>query len=61
MYYMQYLLQDLVKWHPFESREGVTAVEYALIAGITVLAILAGVTAVGISLSSFFARVAAGF
>jgi hypothetical protein len=33
MYYMQYLLQSLVKWRPCQSQGGVTAIEYALIAG----------------------------
>ena len=41
-----------------KDRAGVTAVEYALIAGMIALAIIAGVTLVGSDLSSFFSRLA---
>jgi Flp pilus assembly pilin Flp len=44
---MQYLLQATVKWRLLRSQEGVTAIEYTLIAVVTVLAIVAGVTAIG--------------
>ena len=58
MYYMDYLLQVIVKWRPLKSEEGVTAIEYALIAGITVLAIVAGVTVVATSLTNIFSNLA---
>ena len=46
------------KLSPLKSREGVTAIEYALLAGITVLAIVVGVTAVGSGLATFFSNLA---
>jgi Flp pilus assembly pilin Flp len=55
---MHYLLQVIVKWRPLKSEEGVTAIEYALIAGITVLAIVAGVTVVATSLTNIFSNLA---
>jgi Flp pilus assembly pilin Flp len=58
VYYMHYLLQVIVKWRPLKSEEGVTAIEYALIAGITVLAIVAGVTVVATSLTNIFSNLA---
>jgi Flp pilus assembly pilin Flp len=58
---MQYRLQAIVKGCAVRSDLGVTAIEYALIAGVTVLAIVAGATAIGINLARIFGRTAAGF
>jgi pilus assembly protein Flp/PilA len=43
------------------NRSGATAIEYALIAGIICLAIVAGVTAVGESTNSAFEAANSGF
>jgi Flp pilus assembly pilin Flp len=55
------VLLKLREWRSLRSEEGVTAIEYALIAGITVLAIVAGVTMVGINLTHFFTNLAGRF
>jgi Flp pilus assembly pilin Flp len=61
MYPLRRMLLKLAKRWPLRSEEGVTAIEYALIAGITVLAIVAGATTVGISLSNFFGNLVGRF
>lgn len=43
------------------DRSGATAIEYALIAALISVMILAGVTNMGTTLSGFFSSVAAGF
>jgi Flp pilus assembly pilin Flp len=58
---MQYLLQAFVKSRQFRSEMGVTAIEYALIAGIAALAIVAGAIAIGVRLSGFFSNLAGKF
>ena len=55
------LLQYLAEHLHAKSEQGVAAIEYTLIAGIMVLAIVAGVTAIGISLSSIFGGLAGRF
>ena len=40
----------------FASDDGATAVEYALIAGFLALAIITGVTNIGLKLSSYFSE-----
>ena len=54
------VLLKLAEWRTLKSEEGVTAIEHALIAGITVLAIIAGVSVVGTKtkLSSLFGTLA---
>ncbi len=47
------------KWKNDEN--GATAIEYALIAGLIALAIIAAVTDVGTELVSIFTNVSAGF
>lgn len=42
-------------------RDGATAIEYSLIAGLIALAIIVGVTSIGTSISSTFNKVANGF
>jgi pilus assembly protein Flp/PilA len=61
MYHMCCLLQHLVDRRPFQSEQGVTAIEYALAAGIMALAIVTGMTAFGVSLSTLFNYFAAQF
>lgn len=61
MYYMQYLLQALVKRRPFKSADGVTAIEYALIAAIVALAIVTAATTIGTTLSNTFSNIAGHF
>lgn len=43
----------------FKDEEGVTAIEYALIAALIALAIIVGVTTVGSNMSDLFSDVAA--
>ncbi len=45
----------------FCEEDGVTAIEYALIASLIALVIVGAVTAIGTSLNSTFGQVAAGF
>ena len=56
---VQYVLRQLADRRPLTSREGVTAIEYAVIAMIIVLAIAAGVTGIGLHLSNTFGNAAA--
>lgn len=58
MYVIHYLLHRLVDRRPFKSEDGVTAIEYGLIAAFMVLAVVAGVTVVGVALSNFFSNLA---
>ncbi len=58
MHYVCYLLQRLAECRLVKSESGVTAIEYALIAAFVGLAIVAGATAVGVSLLSFFSNLA---
>ena len=58
MLYMYCLLQNLATRRPFKSEDGVTAIEYGLIAAFMVLAVVAGVTVVGVALSNFFSNLA---
>lgn len=44
----------------FGDCKGVTAIEYGLIAGLIMLAIMAGVTAIGTDLNHFFGTIVAG-
>lgn len=58
MYVIHYLLHHFVDRRPFKSEDGVTAIEYGLIAAFMVLAVVAGVTVVGVALSNFFSNLA---
>ena len=58
MYVIHYLLHHCVDRRPFKSEDGVTAIEYGLIAAFMVLAVVAGVTVVGVALSNFFSNLA---
>ncbi|MBN9567150.1 MAG: Flp family type IVb pilin [Alphaproteobacteria bacterium] len=51
-----------LKLHAFRAANGgATAIEYAMIAGIVSIAIVAGATSIGMTLSSTFEAVVAGF
>jgi Flp pilus assembly pilin Flp len=58
VYVIPYLLHHFVDRRPFKSEDGVTAIEYGLIAAFMVLAVVAGVTVVGVALSNFFSNLA---
>ncbi len=55
------ILRSVSNWRPLRSREGVTAIEYALIALLVTLVIVGGVAAMGGSLTTIFRNVASGF
>ena len=58
MYVIHYLLHHFVDRRPFKSEDGVTAIEYGLIAAFMVLAVVAVVAVVGGALSNFFSKLA---
>ncbi len=45
--------------HPIRSEEGVTAIEYGLIAGLIAVVIIAALTLVGTNISGVFSQIAA--
>lgn len=51
-------IKFLYHWLRFNDQEGVTAIEYGLIAALVGLAIIAGVTLVGTNLLALFNEVA---
>jgi pilus assembly protein Flp/PilA len=57
MLYMYCLLQNLAARRPWKSEEGVTAIEYGLIAALIAVVIIAGVSAVGTKLNTMFTTV----
>jgi pilus assembly protein Flp/PilA len=48
------LFKLVVRWLNVDSKDGVTAIEYGLIAALIALAIIGGATAVGGSLDTLF-------
>jgi pilus assembly protein Flp/PilA len=58
MLYMYCLVQSLATRRPFKSEEGVTAIEYGLIAALIAVAAIAAFQLVGTNLSSIFGTVA---
>jgi len=48
------IIRKIAAWLSIESKEGVTALEYGLIAALIALAIIVGVTAVGTHLNTMF-------
>ena len=58
MLYMYCLLQSLTARRPFKSEDGVTAIEYGLIAALIAVAIITAVTLVGTNLNTMFNNVA---
>ena len=57
MLYMYCLLQNLATRRPFKSEDGVTAIEYGLIAALIAVAIITAVTLVGTNLNTMFGTV----
>ncbi len=51
------LFQSLAECRPIRSEEGVTAIEYGLIAALIAVAIIVAITAVGTNLSTLFTTV----
>jgi Flp pilus assembly pilin Flp len=58
---LHHVLSKLAEQWAIRSEAGVTAIEYALIAGVTVLTVVAGATAIGTSLLSIFRGLAGRF
>ena len=58
MYYLCYLIQTFAARRPWKSEEGVTAIEYGLIAALIAVVIIAGVTVLGTTLTALFSNVA---
>jgi pilus assembly protein Flp/PilA len=54
---MRYLYEAICAYRPIRSEEGVTAIEYGLIAALIAVAIIAAVTTVGTNLTSVFTTV----
>lgn len=50
---------SLIRWFKLESEDGVTAIEYGLLATLVALAIVVGATALGGALNAMFAAVVA--
>lgn len=55
---MRNLSRAVANWLSIESEQGVTAVEYGLIASLVALAIIIGVTALGVNLGELFGYIA---
>jgi pilus assembly protein Flp/PilA len=58
MLYMYCLLQNLAARRPWKSEEGVTAIEYGLIAALIAVVIIGAVSTVGSHLTTTFNTVA---
>ena len=51
---MRRLSRTVATWLSIESESGVTAIEYGLIASLVALAIIVGITLVGVNLNAMF-------
>jgi len=51
---MRKVSKAVAGWFSIESERGVTAIEYGLIASLVALAIIVGVTLLGVNLNSLF-------
>lgn len=51
---MKRVSKQVAKWLAIDSEEGVTAIEYGLIASLVALAIIIGATALGVNLNGLF-------
>ncbi len=51
---MRRISKAVAGWFSIESERGVTAIEYGLIASLVALAIIVGITALGVNLNSLF-------
>ncbi len=54
-------LRKLAEHRLYKSEAGVTAIEYALIAGITVMAVVVATTSIGTTLSGIFGSLLGAF
>jgi len=54
---MRNISRSLASWFSIESERGVTAIEYGLIASLVALAIIVGVTALGVDLGALFSYI----
>ena len=52
------LSKTVARWFKLDSEQGVTAIEYGLIAALVALAIIVGATALGANLNALFTTVA---
>jgi pilus assembly protein Flp/PilA len=57
MYCMYCLLQNLATRRPFKSEDGVTAIEYGLIAALIAVAVITAVALVGTNLGLIFTNI----
>jgi pilus assembly protein Flp/PilA len=57
MLYMYCLLQNLATRRPFKSEDGVTAIEYGLIAALIAVAVITAVALVGTNLGLIFTNI----
>lgn len=55
---MHHLSKRVAGWFSIESERGVTAIEYGLIASLVALAIIVGITALGVNLNALFSYIA---
>ncbi|HWK95902.1 MAG TPA: Flp family type IVb pilin [Pseudolabrys sp.] len=54
---MRQISKTVAGWFSIESETGVTAIEYGLIASLVALAIIVGVTALGVDLGALFSYI----
>lgn len=54
---MRRMSKAVANWFSIESERGVTAIEYGLIASLVALAIIVGITALGVNLNSLFSYI----
>jgi pilus assembly protein Flp/PilA len=52
------LTRKVARWFKIDSEQGVTAIEYGLIAALVALAIIAGATLLGTNLNALFNNIA---
>jgi pilus assembly protein Flp/PilA len=55
---MRNISRNIAGWFSIESERGVTAIEYGLIASLVALAIIVGITALGVNLNALFTYIA---
>lgn len=55
---MRRMSKAVANWFSIESERGVTAIEYGLIASLVALAIIIGITALGVNLNALFTDIA---
>jgi pilus assembly protein Flp/PilA len=55
---MRKIMKKIAGWFPVESEEGVAAIEYAVMAALVAIAIIAAATTLGTNLSTTFTNIA---